>query len=110
MFISIDPYKKLIKNMECLMANISDIGRMKQWRRREEVIRLGGRVHHKNNRTVDAFQNDGYLFVLTPTLKLTVGILTKGQKMFNQMLSLAKATNKLYPVNSLVSGKLPTQA
>lgn len=94
MFISIDPYKKLIKNMECLIANISDIEIMKQWRCREEVIRLGGRVHHKNNRTVNAFRNDGYPFVLTPTMKLTVGILTKGQKMFNQMLSLAKSTNK----------------
>ena len=57
----------------------------------EEVIVLGDRGYHKKNRTLDDFEKEGDLMVLTPAKKPAGGTLTAKQKAFNRMLSSVRA-------------------
>jgi len=52
----------------------------------EEAIALGDRGYGKKNRTIDEFQNECNLSILTPTKKPADGVLTEEQKAFNRML------------------------
>ena len=57
----------------------------------EKTLALVDRGYHKKNRTIDAFQKEGNLSVLTPTKKPAGGTLTVEQKAFNRMLSSVRA-------------------
>ena len=57
----------------------------------EEAIVFGDRGYHKKNRTLDDFEKEGDLSVLTPTKKPAGGALTEEQKAFNRMLSAVRA-------------------
>ncbi|MCL2345144.1 MAG: transposase [Desulfobulbus sp.] len=56
----------------------------------EETIRIG-REARKKNRTIEDFEKEGDLSILTPTKKPVGGKLTEQQKAFNRMLSAVRA-------------------
>ena len=57
----------------------------------EEKIALSDRGYHKANRTLEQFEKEGDLSILTPTKKPAGGKLTDEQKAFNRMLSAVRA-------------------
>ncbi len=89
--IGVDADSGLIHTVECTTAKVADIAMMEKCLHGEEAIALGDRGYHKKNRTIDAFQKEGNLSVLTPTKKPAGGTLTVEQKAFNRMLSSVRA-------------------
>ena len=89
--IGVDADSGLIHTVECARAKVADIARMEKCLHVEEVIALGDRGYHKKNRTIDAFQTEGNLSVLTPTKKPAGGVLTEELKAFNRMQSAVRA-------------------
>lgn len=57
----------------------------------EESIAFGDRGYHKANRTIEQFEKEGDLSVITPSKKPTSRIFTDEQKAFNRMLSTVRA-------------------
>ena len=89
--IGVDAERVLIHTAEYTTANVADIAMMEKCLQGEEAIALGDRGYHKKNRTIDEFQKEGNLSVLTPTKKPAGGALTEEQKAFNRMLSSVRA-------------------
>ena len=89
--IGVDPESGLVHTVECTTAKVADITMMESCLHGEETLVLGDRGYHKKNRTIDTFEKEGNLTVLTPTKKPAGGKLSKGQKAFNRLLSAIRA-------------------
>ena len=89
--IGVDADSGLIHTVECTTAKVADITMMEACLHGEETLALGDRGYHKKNWTIDAFEKEGDLSVLTPTKKPAGGVLTDEQKAFNRMLSAVRA-------------------
>lgn len=89
--IGVDAESGLIHRVECTTATVADITMMDACLHSEEKIALGDRGYHKANRTLECFEKEGGLSILTPTKKPAGGTLTDEQKAFNRMLSAVRA-------------------
>jgi len=89
--IGVDAESGLIHTVACTTAKVADITMMESCLHGEEAIVFGDRGYHKKNRTLDDFEKEGDLSVLTPTKKPAGGALTEEQKAFNRMLSAVRA-------------------
>jgi IS5 family transposase len=89
--IRVDAQSGLIHSVECTTAKVADITMMDVCLHGEETIAFGDRVYHKANRTIEHFEKEGDLSILTPTKKPAGGTLTDEQKAFNRMLSAVRA-------------------
>lgn len=78
--IGVDADSGLIHTVECTTAKVADITMMEACLHGEETLALGDRGYHKKNWTIDAFEKEGDLSVLTPTKKPAGGVLTDEQK------------------------------
>ena len=56
----------------------------------DETIAFGDRGYHKANQTIEQFEKEGDLSVITPTKKPAGVKLTDEQKAFNRMLSAVR--------------------
>lgn len=81
----------LVHTVECTTAKVADNTMMEACLHGEETLALGDRGYYKKNRTIDEFEKEGDLTVLTPTKKLAGGQLSDEQKAFNRMLSAVRA-------------------
>ncbi len=81
----------LADTVECKTANVADITMLNACLHGEETIAFGDRGCHKANRTLEQFEKEGDLSVITPTTKPAGGKLTDEQKAFNRMLSAVRA-------------------
>ena len=59
--------------VEWTTAKVADITMLESCLHGEETMVLGDRGYRKKNRTIDSFQKEGDLTVLTPTKKSTCG-------------------------------------
>jgi IS5 family transposase len=57
----------------------------------EETVAFGDRAYHKTNRSIEQFEKEGGLCILTPTKRSAGSQLTDVQKAFNRMLSAVHA-------------------
>jgi len=57
----------------------------------EESLVLGDRGYHTKNRTIEHFEKEAGVSILTPTKKSAGGELTDEQKSLNRMLSAVRA-------------------
>jgi IS5 family transposase len=89
--IGVDADSGLVHTVVCTNAKVEDITMMEACLHGEESQALGDRGYHKKNRTIDDFEQEGALVVLTPTKKPAGGALTDEQKAFNWMLSAVRA-------------------
>ena len=89
--IGVDPESGLVHTVECTTAKVADITMMESCLHGDETLVLGDRGYHKKNRTIDSFEKEGDLTVLTPTKKPAGGQLSKEQKAFNRLLSAIRA-------------------
>ena len=89
--IGVDPESGLVHTVECTTAKVADITMMESCLHGEETLVLGDRGYHKKNRTIDTFEKEGNLTVLTPTKKPAGSKLSKEQKAFNRLLSAIRA-------------------
>src|SRR5574343_304233 len=89
--IGVDAESGLVHTVECTTAKVADITMMESCLHGEESLVLGDRGYHKKNRTIDSFEKEGDLSVLTPSKKPAGGALTDEQKAFNRMLSAVRA-------------------
>ena len=89
--IGVDPESGLVHTIECTTAKVADISMMESCLHGEETLVLGDRGYHRKNRTIDTFEKEGDLTVLTPTKKPAGGKLSKEQKAFNRLLSAIRA-------------------
>ena len=89
--IGVDAESGLIHTVECTTAEVADITMMEACLHGEEEIALGDRGYHKTNRTIEHFEKEGDLSVLTPTKKPKGCELTEEQKAFNRMLWAVRA-------------------
>lgn len=89
--IGVDAESGLIHTVACTTAKVADITVMEACLHGEEVLALGDRGYHKANRTLEQFEKEGELSVITPTKKPAGGELTQEQKGFNRMLSAVRA-------------------
>lgn len=89
--ICVDAESGLIHTIECTTAKVADITMMEACLHGEETLALGDRGYHKKNRTIDAFEKEGDVTVLTPTKKPASGQPSEEQKAFNRMLSAVRA-------------------
>ena len=89
--IGVDPESGLVHTIECTTAKVADITMMESCLHGEETLVLGDRGYHRKNRTIDTFEKEGDLTVLTPTKKPAGGKLSKEQKAFNRLLSAIRA-------------------
>ncbi len=89
--IGVDAESGLIHTVECTTAKVADITMMDACLHGEETIAFGDRGYHKANRTLEHFEKEGDLSILTPTKKPVGGKLTDEQKAFNRMLSAVRA-------------------
>ncbi len=80
-----------LHTIECTTAKVADITMMESCLHGEETLVLGDRGYHKKNRTIDTFEKEGNLTVLTPTKKPAGSKLSKEQKAFNRLLSAIRA-------------------
>ncbi len=80
--IGVDAESGLIHTVACTTAKVADITMMESCLHGEEAIVFGDRGYHKKNRTLDDFEKEGDLSVLTPTKKPAGGALTEEQKAF----------------------------
>ncbi len=67
--IGVDADSGLIHTVECTTAKVADIAMMDPGLHGEKAITLGDRGYHKTNRTIEHFEKEGKLSVLTPTKK-----------------------------------------
>jgi len=81
----------LVHTVECTTAKVADNTMMEACLHGEETLALGDRGYYKKNRTIDEFEKEGDLTVLTPTKKPAGGQLSDEQKAFNRMLSAVRA-------------------
>jgi IS5 family transposase len=65
--IGVDAESGLIHTVACTTAKVADITMMASCLHGEEAIVFGDRGYHKKNRTLDDFEKEGDLSVLTPT-------------------------------------------
>ena len=89
--IGVDAESGLIHTVECTTAKVAHITMMEACLHGDEDIALGDRGYHKANRTIEQFEKQGDLSVITPTKKPAGGKLTDEQKAFNRMLSAVRA-------------------
>jgi IS5 family transposase len=89
--IGVDAESGLIHTVECTTAKVADITMMDACLHGEEKIALGDRGYHKANRTIEQFEKEGDLAVITPTKKPAGGKLSDEQKAFNRVLSAVRA-------------------
>lgn len=89
--IGVDAESGLIHAVECTTAKVADITMMEACLHGEETIAFGDRGYHKTNRTLECFEREDGLAILTPTMKPAGGKLTDEQKAFNRMLSAVRA-------------------
>lgn len=89
--IGVDAESGLVHTVECTTAKVADITMLETCLHGEEEIVLGDRGYHKLNRTLDHFEKEGDLSVLTPSKKPAGGELNAKQKAFNRMLSAVRA-------------------
>ena len=89
--IGVDAESGLIHPVECTTAKVADITMFDACLHGEETIAFGDRGYHKSNRTIEQFEKEGDLSVITPTKKPAGGKLTDEQKAFNRMLSAVRA-------------------
>lgn len=89
--IGVDAESGLVHTVECTTAKVADITMLETCLHGEEEIVLGDRGYHKLNRTLDHFEKEGDLSVLTPSKKPAGGELNAEQKAFNRMLSAVRA-------------------
>jgi IS5 family transposase len=87
--IGVDADSGLDHTVECTTAKVADITMMEACLHGEETLALGERRYHKENRTIEHFEKEGDLMVLTPTKKPKGGELTKEQKAFNRSCRLS---------------------
>lgn len=90
-YIGVDAESGLIHTVECTTAKVADITMMNACLHGEETIAFGDRGYHKANRTIEQFEKEGDLSVITPTKKPKGAELTDEQKAFNRMLSAVRA-------------------
>jgi IS5 family transposase len=89
--IGVDAESGLIHTVECTTAKVADITMMDACLHGEETIAFGDRGYHKANRTIEHFEKEADLSILTPTKKPAGGTLTDEQKAFNRMLTAVRA-------------------
>jgi IS5 family transposase len=89
--IGVDADSGLIHTVECTLAKVADITMMNACLHGEETIVFGDRGYHKANRTLEQFEKESDLSVITPTKKPAGGQLTDEHKAFNRMLSAVRA-------------------
>ena len=89
--IGVDADSGLVHTVECTTAKVADITMMDACLHGEETLALGDRGYNKTNRTIEHFEKEGDLVVLTPAKKPKGGALTEEQKAFNRMLSAVRA-------------------
>ena len=80
----------LVHTVECTTAKVADNTMIEACLHGEETLALGDRGYYKKNRTIDEFEKEGDLTVLTPTKKPAGGQLSDEQKVFNRMLSAVR--------------------
>ena len=85
--IGVDAESGLIHSVECTTAKVADISMMKDCLHGEESVVLGDRGYHTKNRTIEHFEKEDGVSILTPTKKPAGAELTEEQKTFNRMLS-----------------------
>lgn len=90
-YIGVDAESGLIHTVACTTAKVADIAMMEACLHGEETLALGNRGYHKKDRTIDEFEKEGDLSVLTPTKKPAGGTLTDDQKAFDRLLSAIRA-------------------
>ncbi len=89
--IGVNSESGLIHTVECTTAKVADIALLGACLHGEETIVFGDRGYHKANRTIEQFEKEGDLSVITPTKKPAGGKLSDKQKAFNRMLSAVRA-------------------
>jgi IS5 family transposase len=89
--IGVDAESGLIHSVECTTAKVADISMMKDCLHGEESLVLGDRGYHTKNRTIEHFEKEDGVSILTPTKKPAGAELTEEQKTFNRMLSAVRA-------------------
>lgn len=89
--IGVDAQSGLVHTVECTTAKVADITMMESCLHGEETLVLGDRGYHRKNRTIEDFEKEGSLSVLTPAKRPSGGELTAEQKAFNRMLSALRA-------------------
>lgn len=89
--IGVDARSGLVHTVECTTAKVTDITMMEACLHGEEEIVLRNRGYHKTNRTIEHFDKEGDLSVITPSKKPKGAELTAEQKAFNRMLSAVRA-------------------
>lgn len=67
----------------------------------EETLVLGERGYHQKNRTIEYFEKEDGVSILTPTKKPAGGELTEEQKAFNRMLSAVRGAIVEHPLREL---------
>ena len=85
--IGVDAESGLIHSVEWTTAKVADIAMMKDCLHGEESLVPGDRGYHTKNHTIEHFEKEDGVSVLTPTKKPAGGELTEEQKTFNRMLS-----------------------
>jgi IS5 family transposase len=89
--IGVDAQSGLVHTVECTTAKVADITMMEACLHGGEEIVLGDRGYHKTNRTIEHFEQEGDLSVITPSKKPKGAELSAEQKAFNRMLSAVRA-------------------
>ncbi|MFH1658162.1 MAG: IS5 family transposase [Pseudomonadota bacterium] len=89
--IGVDAESGLIHSVQCTTAKVADIVMMKDCLHGEESLVLGDRGYHTKNRTIEHFEKEAGVSILTPTKKSAGGELTDEQKSLNRMLSAVRA-------------------
>ncbi len=89
--IGVDAQSGLVHTVECTTAKVADPAKLENLLHGDEEIVLADRGYHKKNRTLDAFEPENGVAIVTPHKRESGKELTEAQRTENRILSAIRA-------------------